>query len=71
MIVPIVVVPSLKVTVPPGRPPNSPVMVAVKVTACPLDDGFAVEVRVVVVGAWFTVRITAADGLELKSVDPG
>jgi hypothetical protein len=68
--VPMVVDPSLKVTVPLGLPPKAPVTVAVKVTACPLVDGFGEDVSFVVVVALFTVRLTADEVLVLKSVLP-
>jgi hypothetical protein len=71
VLLPIVVVPSVNITAAFGLPPYCPVTAAVKVTVCPLVDGFGVEVRVVVVGAWFTVRFTAGDGLAPKFVDPG
>jgi hypothetical protein len=52
--VPIVVVPSLKVTVPVGGLPP-PVTVAVKATAWPTPEGLSDELRTVVVLALFTV----------------
>ena len=68
--VPSVAVPSLKVTVPLGFPPKAGVIVAVKVTVCPLFDGFGVDVSVVVVLAWFTFWLTTADVLGVKSTSP-
>ena len=51
--IPSVVVPSRKLTEPVGTAvlPEGPVTVAVKVTDCPLVDGFADELTVVVVDA--------------------
>ncbi len=55
--VPRVVVPSLKVTVPVGVPPEL-VTVAVNVTDWPKTDGFALDVRAVVV---LTVEVVLTD----------
>jgi len=70
--VPMVVAPSLNVAVPVGLPPKAPATVAVKVTACPLFDGFGVEVSVVVVFALLTqelrVRLTPEEQERLKIV---
>lgn len=44
--VPMVALPSLKVTVPVGCPPYWDEMAAVKVTACPTPEGFTLELRV-------------------------
>src|ERR1700746_1025765 len=41
-------------------------MVAVKVMFCPADAGFKLDASVVVVGIWFIVSVTAAEGLPLK-----
>jgi len=41
--------PSQKLTVPVAAPVNSAVMLAVKVTDCPVFDGFTDETKVVVV----------------------
>ena len=68
--VPSVVVPSLKVTVPPGAPLKAGVMVAVNVTACPLIDGFGEEASFVVVFALFTFCVNVADELVRKSAFP-
>ena len=49
--VPSVVAPSLNVTVPVGVPvPELGATVAVNITDCPTVDGFAEEIRVVMVG---------------------
>jgi hypothetical protein len=53
----IVVVPSLKVTVPVGATGVLGVTVAVKVTDCPKIDGLAEGVTVVVVVAWTAVPV--------------
>ena len=63
---PSTVAPSRNVTVPVGTP-VADVTVARRVTACPVVEGFGVEVKVVVVvgagaGA-FTTWVTAADVL--------
>jgi hypothetical protein len=50
--VPIVVVPSLKVTDPVALDGDT---LAVSAIDCPKVDGFVEEVRVVAVGAWLTV----------------
>ena len=68
--VPSVVVPSLKVTVPVGDPVKAGVIVAVKVTACPLVDGFSEEVTLIVVVAFFTVCVNAAEVLARKLALP-
>ena len=47
--VPSVALPAVNVTVPNGFTPAEDVTVAVKVTACPGDDGLADEVSTVVV----------------------
>jgi hypothetical protein len=67
-----VVVPSLKATDPPGVPPPgaTALTVAVNVTDWPKADGFTDDVTAVVVLAWFTVCVTAADVLPLKFVSP-
>ena len=64
--------PSLNVTVPVGVPVagNTAATVAVNVTVWPDSDGFADEVRPVVVLAWFTACETAADVLVKKLVSP-
>ena len=65
---PRVVAPSLKVTVPVGVPGarGDGVTVAVKVTAWPKTDGLAEEVSVVVVLAWLTVWVSAAEVLVVE-----
>jgi hypothetical protein len=70
--VPTVVAPSLKVTVPVGIPEPGAlaVTVAVKVTDCPNEEGFALEVRAVVVGSLFTVWVRMVEVLVLKLPSP-
>ena len=68
--VPRVVVPSLKVTVPLGNPPNAPVMVAVKVTGVPLVEGFFDDTSPVLVDALKTFWINAAEAPARKSAFP-
>src|SRR5207247_9079441 len=61
--VPSTVAPSRNVTVPVGTP-VAEVTVALSVTACPVVEGFGVEVRVVVVAAAaaaFTTWVTTAE----------
>jgi hypothetical protein len=67
-----VVVPSMKATEPPGVPPPgaTALTVAVSATDWPKVDGFTDDVSVVVVLAWFTVCVRAADALPLKFVSP-
>jgi hypothetical protein len=65
----------LKVTVPVGPPaavvPGAfAVTVAVKVTDWPDDDGLAEEVTVMLVLAWPTVRLNAAELLAAKLLSP-
>src|SRR5438552_16000124 len=63
--VPSTVAPSRNVTVPVGTP-VAEVTVALRVTACPVVEGFGVEVRVVVVAAAagaFTTWVTTAEVL--------
>src|SRR5881397_1007664 len=69
--VPSTVAPSRNVTVPVGTA-AAEVTVALSVTACPVVDGFGVEVRVVVVAAaagafttWFTVAEVLAANVAL------
>jgi hypothetical protein len=64
------VLPSLKVTVPAGIPPVDEITVAVKVTACPTDEGLTEDVSVVVVVACVTVCERADDELPRKLVSP-
>src|SRR2546428_14153245 len=67
--VPSTVAPSRNVTVPVGTP-AAEVTVAFRVTACPVVEGFGVEVRVVVVAAAagaFTIWVTAAEVLAAKA----
>lgn len=66
--VPRVVAPSLNVTVPVGVP-EAAATVAVNVTGEPTVDGFALEVRVVVV-LCVTVCVKTADVLVTSSVAP-
>jgi hypothetical protein len=65
--VPMVVFPSLKVTVPPAVEGAT---VAVKVTDAPTVDGFAEEATVVVVFAWFTVCVSVDEALPLSFESP-
>jgi hypothetical protein len=69
VLVPSVVEPFLKVTVPVGVPPLD-VTVAVKVTDWPDFDGFREEVTEVEVVALFTVCVSTDEVLPLKSVLP-
>ena len=66
---PIVIVPSLKVIVPVGVTPEL-VTVAVNVTDFPKTEGFALDVRVVVVVALLTVCINVVLVLVLDLVSP-
>jgi len=50
-------------------PLNSGVTLAVKVTACPIADGFCEETKVIVVGAWVTNWLTTFD--ELVAITAG
>jgi len=70
--VPIVARPSLNVAVPVGVPAPGAVAatVAVKVTDWPYTEGFALELRVVVVSALFTVWVSTALVLALKPEAP-
>jgi hypothetical protein len=61
------VAPSKKFTVPEGVPPDE-VTVAVNVTDCPLDEGFALEANAVEVEAGFTTWDTALEVLAAKFV---
>jgi hypothetical protein len=66
-------VPSKKLTVPPGVPEAgaTALTLAEKVTGCPATDGFADEVRAVVLLALFTVcRRDVADVLATKLLSP-
>ncbi len=65
---PNLVAPSMKVTVPVGVPAVA-VTVAVKVTRCPLVEGFSEETSVVVVVA-FTNSMTDGDVLVKKFASP-
>ena len=69
---PILVPPSLNVTVPVGVPEPGPlaVTVAVKVIDWPNTDGFALLVTVAVLASRFTVWVMAADVLPPKLVSP-
>jgi len=68
--VPNVVVPAVNVTLPNGSTPVEDVTVAVKVTVCPDDEGFADEVRTVVVDAGFTTSSNTEDVLCKDSSSP-
>ena len=72
--VPIVVPPSLKVTVSPAgivpAPGATEATVAVKVTDWPNAEGLAEEVTVVVVLVWFTTWLTVFDVLLPKLASP-
>ena len=63
-------VPFLKVTVPPGLPPKSPVTVAVNVTLPPAVDGFGAEVNAVTVDALTTVSVKTGEVLAGKLALP-
>ncbi len=66
------VAPSLNVTVPVGTP-AAEVTVALRVTACPVVEGFGVEVRLVEVAAAagaFTIWVTTAEVLAAKVALP-
>jgi len=69
---PTVVAPSRKLTVPAGVPAPGAVTVtvAVKVTLCPKTDGFAEDVRLVLVLALLTTWLTAVLVLVLKLTSP-
>jgi len=71
-LVPMVIVPLRNVTVPVGVPAPGAVTVtvAVKVTACPTEDGLGDDVTVVDVLALLTVWDTAVLVLPLKLVLP-
>ena len=70
LVVPRVVAPSRKVTVPARVLPleATGVIVAVKITDCPVLDGFGEDVVVVVV--WFTVKLSMEDVLVKKFASP-
>jgi hypothetical protein len=68
--VPIVVVPSRKVTAPVGVPRVVDVIVAVNVTAVPLDAEMAELSRAMVVGANIIVSVTAAEVLPANTALP-
>src|SRR2546428_12635683 len=70
---PSTVAPSRNVTVPVGTPAVE-VTVALRVTACPVVEGFGVEVRVVVVAAAagaFTIWVTTAEVLAANAAQIG
>jgi hypothetical protein len=69
--VPNVAFPFLKVTVPPGVPPEADVTLAVNVTLCPKLDGFALDVTVDVVAYLLTVSVSVADVLVRNVASPG
>ena len=66
------VAPSMNVTMPVGRPAAGATTftVAVKVSVCPTDAGFADEVKVVVVLPLLIVSVTAFDRLEATLLSP-
>jgi len=68
--VPRVVAPSRKVTVPVGMPDVMEVIVAVKVTAAPLDAEGAELSKTAVVAARATVSVTAGEVLAVKLESP-
>src|ERR1700722_3788879 len=68
--VPKVVVPAVKVTLPNGSTPVDDVTVAVKVTFCPAEEGFADDVSTVVVEAGFTTSSNTEDVLFEDSSSP-
>lgn len=68
--VPRLVAPSRKVTVPVGVPEVLEVIVAVKVTAAPLDAEGAELRRTAVVAARVTVSVTGAEVLAVKLESP-
>ena len=69
---PIVVAPSLNVTVPVGvpAPGAEAVTVAVKVTDCPETDGLTEEASAVAVAALLTIWLRAAEVLVVKLPSP-
>jgi hypothetical protein len=64
--------PSWKVTVPVGvpEPGGLAVTVAVKVTACPDEEGLTDELSAVLVVPLFTVCVSAAEVLAMKLASP-
>ena len=62
--------PSKKVTFPVGVPLDEDWTEAVSVTACPKPDGFVLEATAIVVEAWLTVCVSAAEVLPEKFVSP-
>ena len=68
--VPRLVAPSRKVTVPVGVPEVVEVIVAVKVTAAPLDAEGAELSKTAVVAARATVSVTAGEVLAVKLESP-
>ena len=68
--VPNVVVPALKVTVPNGFSPVDEVTVAVKVTLCPDEDGFADDLSTVLVEAGFTTWFKTGEVLIADASSP-
>jgi hypothetical protein len=59
---PSVVAPSLNVTVPVGTPDEEPETLAVRETAVPTRDGFALDAKEIEMFSW-TISLTAADVL--------
>ena len=72
VLLPRVVEPSLKVTVPVGVPlPGAPAeTVAVKVTDWPKTEGFADDATEVVVASLVTVSVRTDDALPVKLLSP-
>lgn len=68
--VPSVVAASLNVTVPPACPPKADAIVAVKPTDLPAVDGLSEEVSVVVVDAFLTISVKAAEALPIRLAPP-
>jgi hypothetical protein len=69
-VVPKTIAPDLNVTDPVGVPVVEDVTVAVKVTACPTDDGFCDDANAVFVAALFTVCNIADDVLPASFASP-
>ena len=62
--------PFLNVTVPVGVPPAEELTEAVKLTICPLLDGFSEDVKLVVVGFFCTTCIIDVEVLPTKFALP-
>ena|SRR5882762_8597416 len=67
---PITVVPSNRVTGPPGKPLNAPTAPTVKVTLDPTVPGFGLELTETIVAAGLVTRLRAADMLPEKLASP-